>query len=77
MAEGNPVQRWLADVGGDLLSGDVPSFQGVMIHGSKRRIVHAAPFRERVIHHTIMNVAGPVFGRIAIADSYAVSALRT
>lgn len=37
----------------------------------KERTIHAASFPERVLHHAIMNVCGPVFERRAIDDSYA------
>jgi len=37
----------------------------------KRRIVSAAPFRDRVVHHALCAVVGPIFERGFIADSYA------
>ena len=42
-----------------------------MIHDPKRRLVSAAPFRDRVIHHALCNVIEPLFERTFIADSYA------
>ena len=41
------------------------------IRDPKERLVCAASFRERVLHHAIMNVCEPVFERAAIFDSYA------
>lgn len=37
----------------------------------KERIISAAPFPERVMHHAIMNVLEPVFERQMIHHSYA------
>lgn len=37
----------------------------------KRRLVSAAPFRDRVVHHALCNVIEPIFERSFIYDSYA------
>lgn len=37
----------------------------------KRRIISAAPFRDRVIHHAVCNVIQPIFERTFINDTYA------
>jgi retron-type reverse transcriptase len=41
------------------------------IHEPKRRLVSAAPFRDRVVHHALCNVIEPVWERRFITDSYA------
>ncbi len=41
------------------------------IHEPKRRLISAAPFRDRVVHHALCNLIEPVFERTFIADSYA------
>ena len=41
------------------------------IHEPKRRLISAAPFRDRVVHHALCNLIEPVFERAFIADSYA------
>lgn len=41
------------------------------IHEPKRRLISAAPFRDRVVHHAVCNVIEPIFERRFIADSYA------
>lgn len=41
------------------------------IHEPKRRLISAAPFRDRVVHHALCNVIEPLFERSFIADSYA------
>jgi RNA-directed DNA polymerase len=37
----------------------------------KRRVVAAAPFRDRVVHHAICRVIEPIWERRFISDSYA------
>jgi len=41
------------------------------IHEPKRRLISAAPFRDRVVHHCLCNVIEPIFERRFIFDSYA------
>ncbi len=37
----------------------------------KRRLISAAPFRDRVVHHALCNVLEPIFERTFVYDSYA------
>jgi retron-type reverse transcriptase len=37
----------------------------------KRRLISAAPYRDRVVHHALCQVIAPLFERTFIADSYA------
>lgn len=37
----------------------------------KERVISAAPYRDRVVHHALVNVIEPIFDRGMIADSYA------
>lgn len=48
--------------------GDYSSFY---IHEPKRRLISAAPFRDRVVHHALCNLIEPIFERSFIGDSYA------
>lgn len=41
------------------------------IHEPKRRLISAAPFRDRVVHHALCNLIEPLFERAFVADSYA------
>lgn len=41
------------------------------IREPKRRLISAAPFRDRVVHHALCNVIEPLFDRTFIHDSYA------
>ncbi len=41
------------------------------IHEPKRRLISAAPFRDRVVHHALCNVTEPVFERRFVDESYA------
>jgi len=47
------------------------SYRTFAIRDPKCRTIHAPPFRDRVVHHAIVAVTGPVFERGAIAQSYA------
>jgi retron-type reverse transcriptase len=53
---------------GDYRPGPYASFA---IHEPKRRLISAAPFRDRVVHHALCNVIEPAFERGFVADSYA------
>jgi RNA-directed DNA polymerase len=48
--------------------GDYHSFY---IHEPKKRLISAAPFRDRVVHHALCNVTTPYFERLFIANSFA------
>ncbi len=56
-----------------ILEGDYPvgEFHRLVVKEPKERVIQAATFTERVLHHTIMNLCEPVFERLAINDSYA------
>jgi retron-type reverse transcriptase len=41
------------------------------IHEPKKRLISAAPFRDRVVHHALCNVTVPYFENLFIQDSYA------
>lgn len=43
----------------------------IELHEPKRRIVSAAPFRDRVVHHALCAVVGPIFERGFIDDTFA------
>lgn len=53
---------------GDYLPGTYTSFY---IHDPKKRLISAAPFRDRVVHHALCNVIEPIFERKFIFDTYA------
>ncbi len=60
------LRRQIADQ--NLQVGDYSFFK---VFDPKPRNICAAPFRERVLHHAIMNVCEPVLESCAIFDSYA------
>jgi len=47
------------------------SYTSFYIHDPKRRLISAALFRDRVVHHALCNVIEPLFERRFISDSYA------
>jgi hypothetical protein len=46
-------------------------YHSFYIHEPKRRLISAAPFRDRVVHHAFCNLTVPFFERWFIPDSYA------
>lgn len=46
-------------------------YQSFYIREPKRRLISAAPFRDRVVHHALCNLIEPIFERSFIFDSYA------
>ena len=60
------LQRELAD--GGYQPGEYRLFT---LYERKPRLIAAAPFRDRVVHHAVMNVIEPPLDRTFIDDSYA------
>lgn len=56
-----------------LLSGnmDIGHYHFFTVHDPKERVICAASFPERVLHHAVMNICEPVLERYAIHDSFA------
>lgn len=46
-------------------------YHSFYIHDPKKRLISAAPFRDRVIHHALCNVIEPIWEQRFIFDSYA------
>lgn len=46
-------------------------YHSFFIHEPKRRLISAAPFRDRVIHHALCRVIEPIWEQRFIYDSYA------
>jgi len=63
----------LADLRSELLEGrvSVGEYHTFLIKDPKERMICAASFRERALHHALMNVCAPALERAAIFDSYA------
>lgn len=46
-------------------------FRTFEIHDPKRRLISAAPYRDRIVHHAVCQVVAPIFERTYIHTSYA------
>lgn len=46
-------------------------YRQFVVYEAKRRLISAAPFRDRVVHHAVCNVIEPIFEPTFIHDSYA------
>ena len=47
------------------------AYQDFMIRDPKKRLISAAPYRDRVVHHALCNIIEPLFDKTFIHDSYA------
>lgn len=63
----------LATLAQDVLEERAPlgRFRRFTIHDPKRRVITAACFADRVLHHAILNLAEPRFERMLVDSSYA------
>ena len=41
------------------------------VQEAKRRLISAAPYRDRVVHHALCNIIAPIFESTLISDTYA------
>ena len=47
------------------------TYHSFYVHDPKKRLISAAPFRDRVVHHALYNLIEPIFERRFIEGSYA------
>ena len=47
------------------------AYRSFFIHEPKKRQISAAPYRDRVVHHALVNVLEPIYEKTFVADSYA------
>ena len=69
----NDLDVHLDSLAQDILDGRSPlgRFRRFIIHDPKRRIITAACFADRVLHHAILNLAEPRFERMLVDSCYA------
>lgn len=70
---GTHLEDRLAEMAEQLRAGTVPvgEYHQFVIYDPKERVITAPCFRERVLHHAIVNVGEPHFERWLIADTFA------
>jgi RNA-directed DNA polymerase len=63
----------LVQLNADIMAQRVPygQYRAFVIHDPKLRLIHAACFEDRVLHHAIMNLAEPVFEKSLVPTTYA------
>ena len=63
----------LNQLAADILNAKMPYgvYREFTIHDPKQRIIHAACFEDRIFHHAVMNLAGPVLERAMLPTSFA------
>lgn len=66
-------EKELIQLRDELISGDwrPGRYASFYIHEPKRRLISAAPFRDRVVHHALCNILEPDWERRFIYDTYA------
>jgi hypothetical protein len=66
-------ERNLLEIQADLTAGRyLPGkYRHFYVHEPKRRLISAAPFRDRVVHHAVVRVLEPIYEARFIGDSYA------
>ena len=67
------LDKNLLELRQQILSGkvDVGHYHYFTIYDPKERVICAASFPERVLHHALMNICHPCFERFQVFDSYA------
>ncbi|QQZ30681.1 hypothetical protein HMY34_19040 [Thiothrix subterranea] len=67
------LDQHLQQLAQDIVQAKVPyaRYREFYIHDPKERLIHAACFEDRVLHHAIMNLAEPVFERALVPTTYA------
>jgi RNA-directed DNA polymerase len=67
------LERNLSDLEQELISETyIPGpYHNFHVQSPKRRLISAAPFRDRVVQHAMMNIIEPLFERQFVFDSYA------
>jgi retron-type reverse transcriptase len=70
---GLDLERELISLQHDLEEGSYQpgEYRLFTIYDRKPRVIAAAPFRDRVVHHAVMNLIEPPLDRTFISDSYA------
>ncbi|MDP2831999.1 MAG: hypothetical protein Q8Q28_01620 [Pseudomonadota bacterium] len=67
------LEKHLLRLRGELREGiwKPSGFRTFMVKDPKPRLISAAPFADRVVHHALCRVVEPIFERGFIADSFA------
>jgi RNA-directed DNA polymerase len=67
------VESELVSLRRELESGEYRTgpYREFLVHEAKPRLISAAPFRDRVVHHALTQVLEPIFERRFSKDSYA------
>ncbi len=67
------LEASISRLAADILSGKAPygRYRRFHIQDPKERLIHAACFEDRVLHHAILNLAEPVFERSLVPSTFA------
>ncbi len=67
------IEESLIAIQNELIQGtyEPKPYRTFTIYEPKERIIHVAPFRDRIIHHAVMNIIDLIWDRLFIYDTYA------
>lgn len=67
------LDRMLQTLRGELAEGSYQpgTYRYFILREPKERIISVAPFRDRVVHHALINILEPIYERRFVFDSYA------
>lgn len=67
------IERNLVELAEDLAARTYKhgKYREFIVNDSKKRLIRAAPFRDRIVHKAVCMMIEPLFDKIFIADSYA------
>jgi retron-type reverse transcriptase len=67
------LENELVDLQNELKNGSYQpgAYRSFTIYDPKERTISVAPFRDRVVHHAIVNILTPIYEKSFIHDSYA------
>ncbi len=67
------LEKYLLRLQGELRDGSYEPgpYRDFIVQDSKKRLISAAPYRDRVVHHAVINVIEPLFDKTFIYDAYA------
>lgn len=70
---GRQLRKNLQQLQQQILTGQIETgnYRYFTIFDPKKRLICAAPFSQRVLHHALMNICHPHFEKVQIFDSYA------
>lgn len=67
------IEASISQLQHDILNQESPygHYRSFTIYDPKKRLIHAACFEDRILHHALMNITGDVFEKAMVDNTYA------